>query len=143
MAVFRNYDPLQVSFSFMGARISGYCDDTFIEVEREEDAFTKHVGSLGDVTRVRNLNRSGSVTLTLMAEAPSNDILTALAIADEQFGEEFGPLLIMDHNGNMEVFSSTAWIKKMPKIERGKESGTVVWEFECADLEIIAGGQVI
>jgi len=48
----------------------------------------------------------------------------------------------MDHSGSTEVHSVNAWIQKLPKIERAKEAGTIVWMFACADLEIHAGGNV-
>lgn len=141
--VFKQYDPSQVSFSFMGNNITGFMDGTFIEVERDEDGFTKHVGSLGDVTRTRNLNHAGKITLTLMAQSPSNDILNTIYAQDEQFGTNYGALQIIDHNGNMKVHVTYAWIMKAPKIERAKESGTTVWVFDCADVEIVAGGGVV
>lgn len=139
----RNYDPSQVIFSFFGINVGGYMDGTFIEVERDEDAFTKTVGSLGDVTRTRNLNRAGKVTLTLKSEAPSNDLLSALHAQDEQFGLSYGPLSIKDLNGNMRCNATYAWIMKAPKVERAKESGSVQWVFDCADISIFAGGNVI
>lgn len=140
---FKNYDPEQVTVSFMDIDIRGYMDGTFIEVERDEEAFTKHVGALGDVTRTRNLNRSGKVTITLTQAAPSNDLLSSSHLDDEQFGLNYGPLKIQDHNGNMRVFATYAWISKAPKIERAKESGSVQWVFDCADLKIEAGGNVL
>lgn len=143
MGTFRNYDPSRVSFSFSGLTITGYQSGTFIDVERKADGFEMHVGSLGDVTRTRNLDRTGSVTLTLMAQSPENDLLQAIADEDEQFGTGFGALQILDHNGNMECHATRAWIRKRPKIERAKEAGSTVWVFDCAELEVDAGGNVI
>lgn len=140
---FQTYSPAKVTFSFMGQDITGYQDGTFIDVERAEDSFTKHVGSRGDVTRTQNLNRSGKITLTLMAQSPANDLLQARLQLDEQFGTEFGPLYIKDLSGNMRCRATIAWIMKPPKVERAKESGPCVWVFECADLFINAGGNVL
>ncbi len=140
---FRNYDPSNVSFTFQGQTITGYQDGTFIDAEREESGFTKHVGSRGDVTRTRNLNRTGKVTLTLMAAAPSNDVLQSIADTDEQFGLGTGTLQIMDHNGTMEFHASIAWIMKQPKIDRAKETGATVWVFECADITLHNGGEIV
>ncbi len=140
---FKYYSPSEVTFSFNGTRIVGFMDGTFIDAEREEQGFTKHTGALGDVTRTRNLNRTGKVTLTLMAQSPSNDLLQAIATSDEQFGDGVGALMIKDLNSNMLCHASLAWIQKMPKVERAKESGSTVWVFECADLEINAGGGIV
>ncbi len=142
MTTFRNYDPSQVTFTFKGLNVTGYQDGTFIDAERSEDGFTKHVGSLGDVTRVRSMDRSGKVTLTLMAQSPINDLLYAIADADEGTGLNYGPLAIKDLNGTMRCHAHQAWIKKLPKVERAKESGAVVWEFECASLDLKPGGGI-
>jgi len=143
MGFFKNYSPDQVVFSFNGVNVTGYFDGTFIEVERDEDSFTKHVGALGDVTRTRNLNRSGKVTVTLKSEAPVNDILAALNVADEQFGLNYGAMMLSDLNGNMLVRATQAWIMKAPKVERAKESGSVQWVFDCADLFVFPGGNIV
>lgn len=143
MGFFKNYSPDQVVASFMDINITGYMDGTFIEVERDEDSFTKHVGALGDVTRTKNLNRSGKVTITLKAESPVNDLLAALLQTDEQFAATYGPLSIKDLNGNMRCSATYAWILKAPKVERAKESGSVQWIFDCADLFIFPGGNIL
>lgn len=143
MSDFHNYSPDRVSFTFMGLTINtGYQDNTFIDVERTADGFTDHVGSLGDVVRTANLDRTGKVTLTLQSQSPANDLLQAIADQDEQFRTGYGPLQIMDHNGNMECHATIAWIQKRPKIDRAKTSGSTVWVFRCADIEIDAGGNV-
>lgn len=143
MPAFKNYNPSQVVMSFKHINITGIMDGTFIEAERDEDTFTKHVGAGGDVTRTRNMNKGGKVTITLMAEAPCNDLLSAIAAFDELVGGQYGALQIKDLSGNMKCRSPNAWIKKAPKVERAKESGSVVWEFDCAELEIFAGGNVV
>lgn len=143
MSTLFNYTPDKFTVSFKGVNITGFQDGTFIEVERDEDGFTKHVGALGDVTRVRNLNRAGKVTITLIQAAPTNDQLSAIASSDEQFGDGVGALLIKDLNGTTRVSSAEAWIQKWPKVERGKESLSVVWVIECAVLTMSnVGGNV-
>lgn len=144
MALLHNYDPSRVTFSFMGIDVQGFQDGTFIECERNEDGFSTHVGSTGDVTRIRNLNRTGKITLTLMAQSPSNDLLLARALDDEQIGLIYGPILIKDLNTlNQELArANQAWIVKIPKIERAKEASPCVWVFECTELKLTPSGNV-
>jgi len=137
------YDPGRMSLSFYGENITGFNDGSFIEVERSEDTFTTHVGSTGDVTRTRSRNRTGKVTITLMAQAPSNDALMDIYLDDEDFGTGIGPILIKDLNGNMVARAKEAWITKVPKVERAKEAGSCQWVLECADIIIEARGNVI
>lgn len=139
---FNNYSPDQVTISFNGINVTGFMDGTFIDVEHEEQAYTKHTGSLGDVTRTRNLNRTGKITITLMSGAPSNDLLQAMYQQDRQFGTGVGAFLVKDLGGNMVCRAAYAWIMKAPKIERAKESSPCVWQLEAADLSIVAGSQL-
>lgn len=143
MSNLKNYDPLAVTFSYKGIDVTGYQDGTFIDVERAEDSFTKHVGSSGEVARTQIRNRSGKITLTLMMTSPTNDLLMALAIVDEQTGLNYGALQIKDLHGNMQCQAHEAWVMKLPKVERAKEAGSVVWVFECSEIKIFAGGNVI
>ncbi len=140
---FRTYNPALVVVSFQGVNITGFMDGTFVEAERDEDAFTKAVGATGDVARTRNLNKGGKITVTLMATAGANDMLAAMLAIDEGIGIGYGPFQIKDLSGTMQCFSAQTWIQKSPKIERAKESGSCVWVFDCAELEIFAGGNII
>lgn len=140
---FRTYAPAEVIVTFKGINIVGFMDSTFVEVERDEDSFTKHVGATGDVTRTRNHNTGGKVTVTLVQAAASNDLLAAAAAADELLGFGYGPIQVKDLAGNMKCSATQAWVMKLPKVERAKESGSVVWVFDCAELKVFAGGNVV
>ena len=143
MSEFYQYDPQQMTCSFKGENITGFAEGTFIEIERNEDAYTVYVGATGDVTRTRSRNRTGKATLTLMAQAPSNDSLMDIHMDDEQFGDGVGPLLIKDLNGLTVARAAEAWVTKVPKVERGKEAGTSQWVLECAVIIIEARGNVV
>lgn len=148
MADFASYDPSAVQMNFAGIILGGFQNGTFIEAERAADGFQMHVGSLGDVTRTRSLNRTGHVTFTLMAQSPYNDLLQALVDADEASGTGVGTLSILDNNtvgdadGPAEVHASKAWIRKRPKWDRAQESGSVTWTLDCADMELNSSGNV-
>lgn len=142
MTTLYQYDPSQIVCIFYGVNVTGF-DESFIEIERSEDAYSVHVGATGDVARTRSRNRTGKVTLTLMAQAPSNDSLMDIHLDDEQFGDGVGPLLIKDLNGYTVARAREAWISKVPKVERGKEAGTCQWVLECADIMIEARGNVV
>ncbi len=140
---FNNHSPDAIISTWNGINIIGYADDTFVEVERDEDGFTTLTGALGDVVRARSLNKTGKVTFTLLAASPTNDLLSAAATLDAATGLGYGPLQIKDLNGTMLCFAAEAWIMKHPKVERGREAGTVQWTIACAQLEIYAGGNLV
>ncbi len=141
--MFRNYDPGRVVVTFKGIRLLAPQDGTFVSAEREEDAFTKQVGSAGDVTRSRNRNISGSVTVTLQQASPTNDLLSALAEADELTGLNYGALMVKDLNGTTLLEAPNAWIRKTPTVEFAKEASGREWVFDCAQLIMNVGGSII
>ena len=97
-----------------GVPISGLADGTFVSVARDEQAFTKVTGADGTTSRAKSANRSGSITLTLSQTSPSNDVLSALAVADEETGAGVVPVLIKDGSGRSVHATDAAWVQKMP-----------------------------
>ncbi len=139
-----NYDPNQITMVFAGILVTGYAEGTFITAERNEDGYELSVGAGGDVTRVRNNNRSGRVTLTLQAESPSNDLLSAQAILDEALlAAGLGVLLVKDLNGTTVLEAEAAWIMKFANMENADTGGNREWIIECAELEMFVGGATI
>ena len=140
---FKNYDPARVVVTFKGILLVGLMDGTFVSAERTEDAFEMSVGVAGDVTRVRNRNRTGTVTATVMAESPVNDLLSAVAFADEATGLGYGSLMIKDLNGTTLVAAPQAWIRKLPVTEYADTASGREWTFDCAELQMLVGGAVV
>jgi hypothetical protein len=138
--MFKNYDPGKVVAIFRGIPLSGFAEGTFIAGEREVDAFSKVAGARGEITRVRSRNRSGMVTITLMAESPSNDSLSAVAILDEASGLGFGPLTVKDLNGNTILSAPVAWIQKVPNVEHATDASTREWVIAVASFDVYVGG---
>lgn len=140
MATFANYDPILTVLVFRGAPVLGFMDGTFVSVERSQDSFEKHVGSLGDVVRRRIRDRSGTVTLTLQQSSPSNDILSASYLLDELSGLGFGPLLLQDLNGSTLISSPVAWVRKPAVVELADSVTGREWMIDCHELEVFVGG---
>ena len=143
MALFRNYDPGRIVMVWNGITIQGIGPDTFVKAARNEDNFTEDVGAGGDVVHTRNHNRTGKVTFTLQDASPSNDQLSAAAIADELTGLAVGALLIKDLNGTTVVQCANARIQKYADLEYAAKSGTNDWILMCAELEMFLGGELI
>jgi hypothetical protein len=136
----KTYDPGLVVVSIGGNIISGFADGTFINVERTSDSFSKQVGADGEVTRVRNRDRSGSITLTLMSSSLSNDILTALHKLDELSGTGVVPFLLKDLAGTTLVSAQSCWIRKPANVEFGKELSNREWTLDANPIDMTVGG---
>lgn len=143
MPDFKNYSPDRITVSFGAILIQGFNDGTMIKTTRNEDAYSVKVGGQGDVTRVRSLNKTGQITVTLLAESPTNDLLSAQAIADELSGAAYAPIFVKDLNGTTLMAAENAWIMKMPETEHATDASPREWVFECADLTMVVGGSLV
>lgn len=140
-ARFANYNPMRVLLTWRGIPFTMFMDGTFITAERAEDGYSMGVGATGDVTRVRSLNRTGSVTCTLQAASPTNALLSAAAIQDEAFDTGFGPLLLKDLNsGGTLAQASVAWVRKIPSLEFATEASGREWILDCHELLVNLSG---
>lgn len=134
------YDASQVSLIFGGKSISGFSEDSFITVERNEDTFALVVGVDGYGTRAKTNNYSGRVTVNLQQSSPSNDALQAFATADEQSNAGAQPLILRDASGRTLCSAATAWVVKPPSIEFTRSVSDRQWILETDRLNISVGG---
>jgi Protein of unknown function (DUF3277) len=139
------YSPLTNIVNFRGHQISDFMDGTYIEVDRHDDVYKMHVGAQGVVARTHNPNRTGMIQVTLKQTSPSNDVLMGFALLDDPEGGGAvtglgkGPILFQELNGSTIVSAADAWIRKIPKIDRGADITGVVWIFDCAILRQFVG----
>lgn len=140
--MFANYDPKKIVVTWRGILFQGPADGTFCTLERTEDGFEMAVGAAGDVTRVRNNNRTGSMTYTMKQSSPTNDQLAAFAAEDELFGTAVGALLVKDLGGTTIAEAAQAWIRKIPGVQYSDSEESREWVLDVAELEIFVGGSV-
>lgn len=133
------YDPSEVTVAIGGAIMSGYTDGTFVEIARNEATWNTVVGADGIVTRGKTNNRSGTLTLTLKQSSPSNDILSALLIADELTNASVFPVLIKDLSGTSIFFSAQSFLTTFANSTFSKDITDRSWVFTLADVDIFVG----
>lgn len=134
------FDPKQFSVIVAGKILSGFADDDFIEIERDEDMWTKKTGVDGEVTRSKSNNKSGRVTLRLMQSSMSNDDLSTLALLDESSNAGAGALLCKDNSGRAVFASDTCWVRKFPKAGYKKGVNMMEWTLDTGVLNVYVGG---
>jgi hypothetical protein len=137
---FKSYDPAKVLIAFGGNQISGFADGTYLEVERNEDTWELVVGADGEATRARKHNRSAKATITLLQSSASNDILSAIQVADEIAGTGVNTLIVKDVLGTTLVSAQSAWIVKPAKISYSNGVESREWVIEMDDVDIFVGG---
>ena len=143
MADLKNYDPLKIIVVLGEIQFQGFAEGTFVTTEQETDTFTKSVGAGGDVTRVRNHNNSGRMTVTLIQTSPTNDLLSARFNVDKATGLNTAPLMIKDLNGTTLLEAPNAWIVKRAEVEYGSEASNREWMIDYDQLLGINGGALV
>lgn len=138
----RTYDPLKVSFTFLGIAIKGFAKGTMIKVSRNSDNYKLAIGSQGEGCRTRSQDKSGTIEITLMASSPSNDYLSACVDADDLNGSGVGTGMVKDAGGTALASAQNAWVRKIADLERGEEHGDVTWIFESDSVAIQQGGTI-
>lgn len=123
-----------------GVPISGFGENDAITFDHDEDEWEKVVGADGEVTRSRNNNRSGSITITLMQTSDSNDALEAIRLIDETTGAGIVGVLVKDLTGRTVIGADRAWVRKRPSLEFGKRAGEREWILDCDQVAVFAGG---
>jgi hypothetical protein len=140
MTITRTYDPAETMASFLGNFLTAFGPDAGVSVTYNEETYTIVVGASGEVTRVRNRNASGRITVTLLGTSPENDVLSNAAKLDKATNQGVGAFMVKDRFGTTLVMASEAWIVKIPDLTRAKEAPTVEWVFECGNLDVFIGG---
>lgn len=137
-----NYDPGKVAV-IVGAKIlSGYSDDAQVSIERMTATFAESVGSDGHVTRSASRDYRGTITVTLMQSSPSNDDLTALALADELNGSGMFPVIVRDASGTTICSGDAAWVTQIASAEFGRSISNRTWTIRVATLVMNVGGNM-
>ena len=141
----RTYDPKQVVVTFANNVLTGFAAGSFVTAARTVDLWEMVGGSDGEITRVKNNDRSGTVTVVLQQSSASNAFLQTQVTNDEVSNTGVGPLLVRDFvSGAGQIAAANAFIKRVPDWGRQTADETnVEWLFACPDLQIAHDGNLI
>jgi len=131
------YDPTKVVTIADGHVLTGFGEDTMVNITRAEDKRTVHVGTQGETTFVKSANDVADVSFTLADNSPSNVKLMELYNQDQSFS-----FATQDFNYNDDVsgFGSECVIRNLPDNEKGSDLGEREWTLIVADYgEVIKG----
>lgn len=133
---FTQYDPSKVTVVVGTATMRAFADGTIVEVEFDSDEYVKHIGTTGDGRHVKNLDRSGRVTVRLADYSPSNLAIGLLRKAGQPF-----PIMVKDSSTLADMFfADSCTLVKMPNMVKGKESNELEYVFQFISGEVIMSG---
>lgn len=133
------YDAKAVQVVFGGFTMSGFAKDSKVDIEFDENAWTKQIGVDGEGTRSKTNNQGAKITVKLMQSSKSNDILSGIEKLDRMTNSGALPLMIKDSSGNSLYLCESAWIAKHPKVEFSVDAGPREWLFETDMLVAFTG----
>jgi len=138
----KEYDPEMIDVIFSGFPLSGFAEDSIVEVEYESDRFQIVAGVDGDVSRSRIVARIAKVTVHLMNTSRSNaDLTLVMALGSPGSGTaDVAPLLIRDRNGASLMATDTCWIHKEPNVSHGAKAGPRDWVFMAVKPTFVEAG---
>ncbi len=136
------YNPAEVVVTVGGVILSGFSDGDHIIARRNEDVSSMRAGNDGGVGRSINPNKSGEFEFKLLQTSMANDLLSTLVNADDLVngGKSQFPIAVLDGSGRSLAVATQCWVKTLPEMTFGKETGERVWVFSAADLKMLVGG---
>lgn len=137
------WDPDQMTIACGNILIAdGFADGEFIRFEHNAPTFAKVVGTGGQVARSKSMDKSGTFTVTLLATADENDLLSSLHNTDRNAPNGAGvvPFMLRDRQGRTALTAGECWVAEPPKPvwSRGVEARE--WKIDVASVERFDGG---
>lgn len=125
--------------------VSGYSEDSIVNIERSAETFTMYTGADNTSTRIYNANKSATVTLSLQQTSASNDILSLLYANDSASRNSSGlfSLQISDSSGRSRYFSDDAYVGVVPNSAFGNSMQTRDWVLHAHNLDTYIGGNAV
>ncbi len=118
------YDPEKVVVTVAGIFLTGYSEDSKVEIEQNEDDVIPKVGVDGIVNYTINHDKTAKAKISLMSTSPCIPSMRALAKNNEEF--DFSMVDMNDNGEN--IASSNCRIMKPPKLSKHKEAEGVDFE---------------
>ena len=114
-----------------GVPIQGGAEDTFVEIEYDEQDFEKSYGARGQVSRTRNLADGGTITITVK-QTDVDDIVHLESIGDLDRGTRSNTVSISVkdvRNGEI-TLGRSCWLQQRPNRDYAADEGEREFTFD-------------
>lgn len=129
------YSPSQVKIALGSHLVTGYADDSFVNIDPVGDGTTVKVGCDGSVIRSIIPGETYTIKLSVLQNSATNKFLDDCYKRDRKDGSGTFPVTVKDLMGKDQFTSPFAWVGKEASWGRGKEAGNREWEITCAHGE--------
>jgi hypothetical protein len=128
----KTYDPSQVSVIVGGTILKSW---NKIAVAKDEDDWSFSAGTSGEVTRTKNLNKLGTITITLPQTSRDNGVMSAFRVSGALLS-----CIVKDGSGRSLHVMPEGTVVKPANSEYAKESGEREWTIKGSVVEMTVGG---
>jgi len=137
----KEYDPEMIDVIF-GGPLSGFQEDSIVEVEFDDENYQIVKGVDGDVSRSRIIAKTATVTIKLMNTSRSNaDLSLIMALGSPGSGKaDVIPFLLRDRNGASLIATDEAWIQKPPNVSHSGKAGPRDWKITLVKPTFVEAG---
>lgn len=136
----KTYSPDEISVIVDGQIISGFAEDTFVNVARDEESATFVPSATGGGSRTKNANKAGKFTFTLQQTSESNQVLSDYINRDENGENIILPVLVRDNSGSDLHKAEQCYIVKPADSQYAKSLQNREWVLQAEVLEMNLGG---
>lgn len=138
MANVNTYNPSDVYLIICGHQCESWQE---ITVERSTPSFKHIKGIRGKHTRVRDVDSSAIITITVMQTSETNDILSEVHRLDIESGTGRLEITLMDKSGTTLISSIEAYIPNYPAKTFSDTIEFIPWTIQCQSTEdFVIGG---
>ncbi len=131
MPLNKAYEPKNIILEIGSSIAEDFAPESLIRLERNEEDF-----SFSNGVRLRNNNRSGIITFSLLESSLTNKILRNYLKADREFNRGTFPLIFKDRNNNVLHRVDSAWVADTHGYpESGIKSGERIWVLQAGAIE--------
>ena len=132
----RQYSIDQVEATWAGLDLkTGIAEGTSIVPARNAPTYTQKPTGNGRLIRVRNPDRSGTITITVDQTSKLHQELLAVALADRALGNVVKTLQVTDNTTGATHTYINAFITTDPDQAFGTEAATYPWVFGFESME--------
>lgn len=133
------YNPTKVAFTFGVVPAKGFQDGEMINFEFDNDEWSGYEGTRGEGSMVFSPNKTGTCTVTLQADSPTNAAWSALYDAGVPL-----PITATDRSSTKAVaFAKEGMPAKKPGVTRSRDKPVVVWAFKFVGGKIEHIGDIL
>ncbi|SSW67315.1 hypothetical protein AVE30378_02559 [Achromobacter veterisilvae] len=135
------YDPGQVKVIMGAIDLSGFAEDTFVNVTEIGEGISSVSGADGEVARSMSRDSRLRIVVTLLQTSASNALLTALHQADKATdGQGVVPVAVTDLRGKSLHAADSAWVVKTADAGYAAKVGSREWTIETGPSINVVGG---